>query len=97
MSGAKRVWATVTLPSLLEHATGGKREVRVRGRTLEEAVQDLLLREPGLEPHLFNEDGALRRHVLCFHNGVNTRWGGAQGGALSAGDAILFMQAVSGG
>lgn len=69
--------------------------------------------EPRLRPHLFNEAGELRRHVLCFHNGRNTRWLGCafrEENAVSRGDradgwdtpvaegdTILFMQAVSGG
>lgn len=89
--------ATVSLPSLLETATGGVREIAVSGRTLREALADLLDREPRLRPHLFDETGGLREHVLCFHNGTNTRWLEDWDGALADGDTILFMQAVSGG
>ncbi len=89
--------ATVSLPSLLEPVTGGVREITVSGGTLREALADLLVREPRLRPHLFDETGGLREHVLCFHNGTNTRWLDHWDGPLSDGDAILFMQAVSGG
>lgn len=89
--------ARVSLPSLLETATGGVREIAVSGRTLREALADLLAQEPRLRPHLFDETGGLREHVLCFHNGTNTRWLKDWEGALADGDAILFMQAVSGG
>ena len=65
---------TVSLPSLLEPVTGGVRELTVSGRSLREVFGDMLEREPRLRPHLFNEAGELRRHVLCFHNGTNTRW-----------------------
>ena len=103
---------TVSLPSLLEPVTGGVRELAVRGDCLLEVFDDLLEREPRLRPHLFNEAGQLRRHVLCFHNGTNTRWLGgpsaaradAPGGRrdgwdtpVEEGDTVLFMQAVSGG
>jgi len=103
----------VSLPSLLEPVTGGVRELVVRGECLREVFADLIEREPRLRPHLFNEAGELRRHVLCFHNGTNTRWlAGPSGGERSdsggprldgwdtpvaEGDTILFMQAVSGG
>jgi hypothetical protein len=65
---------TVTLPSLLDPATGGVREMAARGDTLREVFADLIAREPRLKPHLFDESGDLRQHVLCFHNGTNTRW-----------------------
>lgn len=104
---------TISLPSLLEPVTGGVRELTASGGSLREVFADLVEREPRLRPHLFNETGGLRRHVLCFHNGTNTRWlggpageenadSGGGGGAgwdtpVAEGDTILFMQAVSGG
>ena len=104
---------TVSLPSLLEPVTGGVRELVARGECLREVFADLIEREPRLRRHLFNEAGELRRHVLCFHNGTNTRWlVGPSGGKRSDsggrrldgwdtpvadGDTIIFMQAVSGG
>ncbi len=88
---------TVSLPSLLEPVTGGTRELTASGRTLREVFDDLLERKPGLRLHLFDESGELRRHVLCFHNGTNTRWMEDREEPIAEGDTILFMQAVSGG
>lgn len=88
---------TVALPSLLEPVTGGVRELRASGRTLQDVFEDLLKREPRLKPHLFDESGQLREHVLCFHNGVNTRWLDGWKRPVADGDTVLFMQAVSGG
>ena len=88
---------TVTLPSVLEPATGGVRELTASGRTLRDVFADLLEREPRLKPHLFDESGDLRQHVLCFHNGTNTRWMDGWDRPVSEGDVVLFMQAVSGG
>ena len=88
---------TVQLPSLLEPVTGGVRELAASGESLREVLDDLVAREPRLKPHLFNEAGEFRRHVLCFHNGTNTRWLEGSDVPMSDGDTILFMQAVSGG
>lgn len=88
---------TVQLPSLLEPVTGGIRELTASGGSLREVLDDLVAREPRLKPHLFNEAGEFRRHVLCFHNGTNTRWLEGSDVLISDGDTILFMQAVSGG
>lgn len=87
----------VSLPSLLESATGGARELSASGETLREVFEDLLAREPRLKPHLFDESGDLRPHVLCFHNGANTRWLDGRDQAVKDGDRVLFMQAVTGG
>ena len=88
---------TVALPSLLDPVTGGVRELSATGTNLREVFADLVQREPRLRPHLFNEAGELRRHVLCFHNGTNTRWLDGWDGRVEEGDTVLFMQAVSGG
>ncbi len=88
---------TVTLPSLLDPATGGVRELTASGKSLREVFADLVKREPRLKRHLFNESGKLRRHVLCFHNGTNTRWLDGWDEPVADGDTVLFMQAVSGG
>lgn len=88
---------TIALPALLEPVTGGVRELSASGGTLREVFGDLVGREPRLKPHLFDESGGLREHVLCFHNGVNTRWMDGWDGPVAEGDTVLFMQAVSGG
>ena len=88
---------TVHLPSLLEPVTGGVRELTASGGSLREVLDDLVAREPRLKPHFFNEAGEFRRHVLCFHNGTNTRWLACLDAPVADGDTVLFMQAVSGG
>ena len=88
---------TIALPALLEPVTGGVRELAASGETLREVLGDLVGREPRLKPHLFDESGELRQHVLCFHNGVNTRWIDGWDSPVAEGDTVLFMQAVSGG
>ena len=88
---------TVILPSLLEPMTGGTGQLTAEGTTLAEALGDLIRAEPRLKPHLFDESGALREHVLCFHNGTNTRWLDGWDVPMADGDELVFMQAVSGG
>lgn len=87
----------VALPSLLGSVAGGAREMSASGETLREVFADLLAQEPRLKPHLFDESGDLRPHVLCFHNGTNTRWLDGRDPAVKDGDRVLFMQAVTGG
>lgn len=86
---------TVRLPRILEPAVGAVREVTVSGGTVQEALADLCAQHPTLEVRLFDEDGQLRRHVLCVHNGRATRL--AEPEPLADGDQLAILPAVSGG
>lgn len=85
------------LPRLLAGLVGDAVEVVVAAETLAGALEALVTRHPALGLHLFDESGALRRHVLCFHNEENTRWLPSLDRPVAPGDVITIMQAVSGG
>lgn len=88
---------TVALPSLLAGVVGGARTLPIEADTLAGALDELVRQYPVLKIHLFDESGAFRQHVLCFHNEESTRWLGNLDRPLAAGDVITIMQAVSGG
>ena len=88
---------TIELPSLLGHAVDGGRSLDVEARTLRGALETLFGRHPRLRGHLFDESGAFRQHVLCFHNQTNTRWLESLDVPVAEGDTITILQAVSGG
>ena len=88
---------TVALPSLLAGVVGGARTLPIEAETLAGALDELVRRYPALKVHLFDESGAFRQHVLCFHNEESTRWLGSLDRPLAPGDVITIMQAVSGG
>jgi sulfur-carrier protein len=88
---------TVRLPRLLAGVVGDKLELALEAQTLAGALATLVERYPALGVHLFDETGALRGHVLCFHNDDNTRWLPSLDRPVAAGDVITIMQAVSGG
>lgn len=88
--------AVVSLPRLLEPAVGPIRRVEVEGEDLGAAIEDLLRSHPTLRVHLFDETFEMRPHVLCFHNGVQTRLAD-RSTPVDDGDEITFLQAVSGG
>ena len=87
----------IHLPSILESLTG-TRIVTVSADSVGGALTALTTLYPALKLALFDEQGSLREHVLCFHNKENTRWH-AQGlaQALSPGDHLTIIQAVAGG
>ncbi len=88
---------TVYLPSLLANLTG-ERTVPVTAESVGEALKVLTTCHPALLQAIFDESGALREHVLCFHNKENTRWHvrGLQR-QLRPGDRLTLLQAVAGG
>ena len=88
---------TVELPSMLIRFSGELRSVAVDADTLRAALRALVEAHPPLSVHLFDENGDLRQHVLCFHNDANTRWLDSLDATLAEGDRITIMQAVSGG
>ena len=88
---------TIDLPSLLQPMVGGRGSIPLDAETLEEALKGLLREHPELRVHLYQESGAFREHVLCFHNETNTRWMEDLSVTLSDGDTITILQAVSGG
>ena len=88
---------TVELPSVLSQVVGGRDRVSVEAETLAGALRELVRELPALDVQLFDETGGFRKHVLCFHNGTNTRWLESLDRELADGDTIRLMQAVSGG
>ncbi len=87
----------VYLPSLLEQAAGGAREIEISASTLRGAIDVLLDTRPELAVHLFDETGALREHVNLFLNDQNLRWLDDWSVPLGEGDTLTVLQAVSGG
>ena len=88
---------TVDLPSMLANVIGGVRHVDAQGTTCKEVLDDTFARHPELKVHIVDEQGALRQHVLCFVNEVNTRWEAGLDQPVQDGDRLTIMQAVSGG
>ena len=87
---------TISLPLMLREVAGGT-TLRVRARTVSEALEEAYRRVPALRFHLCDNDGAFRGHVLCFHNDVNTRDLESLDVEVRDGDRISILQAVSGG
>lgn len=87
----------VYLPSLLEAAAGGRRELTLAADTLSECIETLLAEVPRLRVHLFDEKGELREHVNLFYNDTNARWLESWDVQLAEGDSLTVVQAVSGG
>lgn len=88
--------ATVVLPTLLRPVVGEDRRPTVEADTVRGALEALFDRYPGLRVHLFDEQGQLRRHVLCFVDGEPTRLVG-EDPALRPDSEVTILQSVAGG
>ena len=88
---------TIQLPSVLAAIVEGRRQIEVEGDTVRQVLDALVATTPTLAVHLFDESGAFRPHVLCFHNETNTRWLEDLESETVDGDTITIIQAVSGG
>lgn len=84
----------VTIPSMLATLVSGERRFDVEAADLEGVLEALFARHPELRVHVLDEQGALRRHVMLFHNDVAVR---GRDGAVAEGDQVTVLQAVSGG
>ncbi len=85
------------IPTPLRPYTKGQKQIPVEGRTVEEALQSLAREFPAIEPHLFDETGALRSYVNVFLNDEDVRT--LQGPATPIGeeDRIMILPSIAGG
>ena len=84
---------TVRLPRVLGSAARAGLTHEVEGTTLAAALNRLFAREPALRPHLLDESGEIRPHVLIFVDGRRS----ALGDALGPDSEVRVLQAASGG
>jgi len=87
---------TIELPGMVASLVGVRR-IELEAQTLGGAFHVIARDHPRVATHFFDEKGALRQHVLCFHNDTNTRWLASSDVPLLGGDRITFLQAVTGG
>jgi len=83
----------VLIPGPLRSYTKA-REVEVAGGTLGEILADLDRRYPGIRFRMIDEQDRMRAHMRFFVNGAQVF---DLAHALSAGDQLQIVQALSGG
>jgi molybdopterin converting factor small subunit len=88
---------TIRLPPALSQLLSCDRRIEVCGRTVGDALHDLVKKEPGLALHLFDDTGSLRRLVLCFCNQDNIRGQEGLDRVLADEDMITILNSVAGG
>lgn len=88
---------SVTIPAALLERTGGRRSVRVAGRTVRELIASLERAHPGLAFNLCYETGELRSYVNIFVNAENVRYLQGLDTVIPTGATVRILQSVAGG
>ena len=86
----------VSIPTILRSYTDGAKRVEAQGSTLQELIDDLEARHPGIGGRLI-ENGELRRFVNVYKNDEDVRFLGGLSTPLADGDAVTVLPAVAGG
>ncbi len=87
----------VRIPTPLRRLTGGQGEVTVGGRTVQELLDGLETRFPGIKERLYDETGQLRRFVNIYINDEDIRFAQGVDTPLKAGDELSLVPAIAGG
>ena len=87
----------IYLPGPLRSYCAGASELSIAAGTIKAALEDLERNQTALYRNLCDETGVLRRHLNVFVNSDNVRDLAGVDTALTAGDVVTFLPAVSGG
>jgi molybdopterin converting factor small subunit len=95
MATAGRV--AIHVPGALRDCCGGAAELSISAASVRAALEAIEDRHPTLYRSICDETGAVRRHVNLFVNTSNVRDREGLDTALSPGDVVTILPAVSGG
>jgi molybdopterin converting factor small subunit len=88
---------SIMIPTPLRPYVNGLPEVTVKGDTVSEAMDDLVLQYPAFKPHLFKQDGSLRAFVNLFLAGTNVKDLDGLQTRLDSGDTLRLVPSIAGG
>ncbi|TMQ72316.1 MAG: molybdopterin-synthase adenylyltransferase MoeB [Candidatus Eisenbacteria bacterium] len=87
----------IHIPTPLRPYAGRQAVVEVEAATAGEALAALVARHPALRPHLYDEQGTLRRYVNLFRNDEDVRHLEREATPLAAGDTLSIVPSIAGG
>jgi hypothetical protein len=87
----------VHIPPVLRNLLGGKRTLEAEGATIAAVLLNIARDNPQLALHLFDENGAVRRHVLCIHSATVVRANDFATHAIKNGEEVILANALAGG
>ena len=88
---------TIHVPGPLRAYCAGAAQLSISAHTVRAALEDLEHSQSALYRNVCDETGTLRRHLNVFVNSDNVRDLNGVDTALTAGDVVTILPAVSGG
>ena len=88
---------TIHVPGPLRTYCAGAAQLSMSAPTVRAALEDLRWSQSALYRNICDETGTVRRHLNVFVNSDNVRDLDGVDTALTPGDVVTFLPAVSGG
>ena len=87
----------VHIPTPLRPYAGKNPAVEVAGKSVAEALSHLVRQYPGLERHLYTEDGKLRAFVNVYLNDEDIRYLQKEATPVEENDSLSIVPSIAGG
>ena len=87
----------VRIPSPLRSLTAGRGEVDGTGANVNDLIENLEKKFPGMKSRLYDETGNLRRFVNIYVNEEDIRFLKGKDTPLKEGDEVSIVPAIAGG
>jgi molybdopterin converting factor small subunit len=87
---------TVRIPTPLRTLTGGEEQVQADGSTVQQVIENLEKRHPGLRDRLLDDKG-VRRFVNIYVGDEDIRFLDGLATALKGGEEVSIVPAIAGG
>src|SRR5450631_615173 len=96
-SDVKRSGITVSLPTVMQSAAGGCREVELCSGTVEQVLGGLIETYPELLPRLFTEQHQIHRFVNVYLDNDDIRFLQGLDTPVRPGQQLTILSAIAGG
>jgi MoaD family protein len=87
---------TVRIPTPLRTLTGGEEQVSIEGSTVQQVIENLEKKHPGVRDRLLDEKG-VRRFVNIYVGDEDIRFLDGLETALKGGEEVSIVPAIAGG
>jgi molybdopterin synthase sulfur carrier subunit len=87
----------VRIPAPLRKLTENKTEIEANGKTVQELIENLEKKFPGMKDRLCDETGKIRRFINIYVNEQDIRFLENENTKLKDGDEVSIIPAIAGG